>query len=166
MKKHVLITFFLLSALAHSREIIFSGNYTDSTNDSEYIGGALSLGIPFYHFKDPSYFLVAEPFIAVAHDSLDAGALVTLIKRLDLNPKWFLDLSLGFGAMHLDNHRVRQPQGFNFTERGGVSLSYRLSESSSIGVSATAAHISNAGITDFNPGIDSFSLGIRYIRRF
>ncbi|MGL4733229.1 MAG: acyloxyacyl hydrolase, partial [Fusobacteriaceae bacterium] len=45
-------------------------------------------------------------------------------------------------------------------------LSYRLSEISSIGLSTSISHISNAGITDFNPGVDSYSVGIRYIRRF
>lgn len=166
MKKYILIPFILFSSLTYSREIIISGSYTDSTSDSEYIGGSLSVGIPFYHFKDPSYFLMAEPFVASEGNSLDAGALVTLIKRFDLNPQWFLDLSFGFGIMNLDSHEVLQPQGFNFTERAGLALSYRLSEISSIGLSATVSHISNAGITDYNPGVDSYSLGIRYIRRF
>ncbi|MGL4402139.1 MAG: acyloxyacyl hydrolase [Fusobacteriaceae bacterium] len=166
MKKNILATFLILSSLAYSREIIFSGSYVDSSNNSEYQGGAFSVGIPFYHFKNPSYFLAAEPFIATDGDSLDVGALVTLIKRFDLNPKWFFDLSFGFGIMNLDNHNVLQPRGFNFTERAGVSLSYRLSEISSIGISTSVSHISNAGITDFNPGVDSYSVGIRYIRRF
>ncbi|MGL5963218.1 MAG: acyloxyacyl hydrolase [Fusobacteriaceae bacterium] len=166
MKKNIILTFLLFSALTYSREIIFTGSYTDSTNNSEYRGGAFSVGVPFYNFKNPSFFLSAEPFIATGNNSFDVGALVTLIKRFDLNPKWFMDLSFGFGIMNLDNSNVLQPQGFNFTERVGLSLSYRLSEISSIGMSTSISHISNAGITDCNPGVDSFSLGIKYIHRF
>lgn len=166
MKKTILTAFFLISALSYSREIIFNGSYVDSINNSQYKGGSLSVGVPFYHFNNPTYFLSAEPFVAAGEDSLDVGVVLGLTKRIDLNPKWFLDLSLGFGIMNLDNHKVHQSQGFNFTERAGVSLSYRVSEISSIGVSTSISHISNAGITDYNPGVDSYSVGIKYIRKF
>lgn len=166
MKKNILAIFLVFSALTYSREIIFNGSYVDSTNNSQYKGGSLSVGIPFYHFKDPSYFLTGDPFVAFGDDSLDIGATLTLIKRLDLNPNWFLDLSFSFGIMNLDNNRVSQSQGFNFTERAGVSLSYRLDEISSLGVTTSISHISNAGITNYNPGVDSYSIGLRYIRKF
>lgn len=166
MKKSILTAFFLFSALTYSREIIFNGSYVDSINNSEYKGASFSVGIPFHHFKNPSYFLAAEPFVAFGEDSLDIGAAITLIKRFELNPKWFLDLSFGFGVLNLDNHKVHQSQGFNFTERAALSLSYRVSEISSIGLSTSISHISNAGITNYNPGVDSYSVGIKYIRKF
>lgn len=124
------------------------------------------MGIPIYYFNDPSYFLTVDPFISLGEGAVDVGGTFSLFKRFDLSEKWFLDCSLSVGMMNLDNQKVHQSQGFNFTERAGVTLSYKLSSISSLGIGGGISHISNAGITDRNPGVDSYSVGLRYTRQF
>lgn len=162
MKKTFLASFLLLSSLAYSKEIFFNGSFIHSINNRTFKAGSLAVGIPFYHFKNPTYFLTADPFISIGEGAVDVGAMVTLVKRFNLNEKWFMDFGISFGMMNLDNQKVHQSQGFNFTERAGIAIAYRTSEISSLALTSGISHISNAGITPRNPGVDSYSLGLRY----
>lgn len=165
MKKILAMLFLLLTVVSSSMDLSFEGGYLNSTNEKTYDGWYIQSALPLYHFSHTLY-ISGEPFIHVADGTPDPGIMINLNKEFILSSKWKFILFGGLGFMYLNTYNTSQHDNFNFKENIGVGLSYAIFEDTEVILKGTFWHISNAGITDNNPGIDGNSVGIAVKRSF
>jgi hypothetical protein len=77
-----------------------------------------------------------------------------------------LSLELGVGILYTDLNPDYFGSHFNFTGQGGIGLRYELARGTFLKISYRLHHISNAGLSEDNRGINShlFSLGLSLFR--
>ncbi len=165
MKKILSILFLLLSVISYSIDLSLEGGYLNSTNEKKYDGWYIQSALPLYNFS-PTLYISGEPFIHVADDTLDPGIMINLNKEFILSSQWKFIIFGGLGFMYLNTYNTSQHDNFNFKENIGVGLSYALCEDTELILKGSIWHISNAGITDNNPGIDGNTLGIAIKKSF
>ena len=165
MKKILIIIFIFMTIDIFSLDISLEGGYLNSTNEKRYDGWYLQSAFPLYAFTHTLY-ISGEPFVHIADGTLDPGVMVNLNKEFIFSPEWKFIIFGGLGFMYLNTYNTSQHDNFNFKENIGIGLSYAVSPDTEIILRGTLWHISNAGITDNNPGIDGNTIGIALKKSF
>lgn len=167
MKRTILLLTFILSlgTFAYSKDYSVEMNFSKSTNQSNYLGGTILGIVPIYNIS-PTFYASVDPFVTIGKSYSDYGFILSLNKTWDINEKWFTLIFGGIGIMNLENNSTHQHDGFNFKERLGLGLGYKINETSSVALTGTIGHISNGGLTKNNSGLDGYSLGVRYSFKF
>ena len=88
--------------------------------------------------------------------------VVAPVWRIGRGASWFADLSIG-PTLLADPRLDRETLGGNFHFTSALSVGRRLSSRWEIAL--RAQHISNAGLHDRNPGLDSIGLSINRVAR-
>ena len=159
MKKILTIIFIFMTIKIFPLDISIEGGYLNSTNEKKYDGWYIQSALPLHQFS-PTFYISGEPFIHIADGTLDPGVMINLNKDFLLSSEWKIILFGGLGFMYLNTYNTSQHDNFNFKENIGIGLSYTISPDTEIILRGTLWHISNAGITDNNPGIDGNTIGI------
>lgn len=165
MKKTLPIIFFFFTLNTFSLDISLEGGYLNSTNEKKYDGWYLQSAIPLYRFS-PTLHISGEPFFHIIDGTLDPGVMININKEFPLTSEWSFIIFGGLGFMYLNTYDTSQHDNFNFKENIGLGISYLLSPDVTLTLRGTVWHISNAGITDNNPGIDGNTMGISIKKSF
>ena len=80
--------------------------------------------------------------------------------------KTVLSFQVGAGILYTNLNPVRFGSHFDFTPQGGIGLGYEIARGTFLKISYRFHHISNAGLSEDNRGINShlFSLGLSLFR--
>ncbi len=149
------------------------GGRTDDIDDLEYVYVAPRFGIGISDIKgeDEWYrgnfeLLVETPLLFQFEPGNGNGKGGSLLLRYNFLPddKFIPFVEIGGGIMFLDFDLEGQSDGFNFTLQGGTGLHYFFHERTALTGGWRWLHISNAGRSSPNRGIDSslFLVGISY----
>ena len=161
------------SIIAGYGSIIQIGGRTDDMNDLEYMYVAPRLGIGISdHLGEDTWYcgafeLIAEaPLLFSFEPRTGKAAGGSLLLRYNFLPggKFIPFVETGGGITILDFDVEGQSDGFNFSLQGGLGLHYFLEERTALTGGWRWLHISNAGISRPNQGIDSslFMVGVSF----
>lgn len=154
---------------------VFSGFHWGSLKekqDYEVIPAMLHFGFdlrPLIKNKSDILFeFIFEPFVntVISPDyNAEIGNNFLLKFAFPLTKRIYPYIEGGLGLVYLTQHTREQSTQFNFTDQGGVGITYFLKKNLSLNVGYRFRHISNASIKSPNSGInsDSVILGISFL---
>jgi hypothetical protein len=109
-----------------------------------------------------------EPFLNTVispDNNLEVGNNFLFRIGFPLNERLYPYIEGGCGLAYLSQHTREQSTQFNFTDQGGVGITYFLKKNLNISLGYRFRHVSNASIKSPNSGInvDSFICGISFL---
>lgn len=161
MKKFIFVLLLLVTTISYSNMLSLELSHINSSNEPNYDGMAISLETDIYHFTN-SIYLSGDLSVYIIDGDLDPGLHIYLNKDFALGNRWTITIFGGVGGIYINNKDINQHENFNFKEDLGIRLSKEISPVIEVYISGSIWHISNAGMTDRNTGIDGSSVGIGF----
>lgn len=148
------------SPMVHAQTVILGAGYTSFVDPQASDSPIYSLEYQFAPFKSIGNWEFGAGGTLSADTNGDTHIGIGLLTRYDLQNQWFIEASVMPGAYF--NDLQGNWLGGRFQIRSLVALGYELDDRN--GLSFAFMHLSNAGTTEFNPGMNSLLL--RWHRRY
>lgn len=141
----------------HARGKVFNFARTETSFSTALARFAVHFGVTGSGALRGNFAVVAEG-VGLWIDqqpSAAGGGLNLLVRYTWAAGRWRPVLLAGAGILYSDERIPPGETTRNFTPQGGIGLQYRLSEHLALGGEYRFHHISNKGLTETNPGINS-----------
>lgn len=142
------------TAPASAQQLILGAGYSDFSQGSALDTNRISLEYIAAPFKDYGKLSLALGGIVTYDDESNSFVAAGISGTYDFNDRWFTELS--FMPGFYSEGTPQNDLGKNLEFRTNLALGYNLTDTSAI--SLAIDHLSNAGLSSQNPGVNTLSL--------